>query len=270
MKAARQQDKIRLFGLCVLIMGVCGSAAGDYPPDNAAVLYYKTCLEYQKPEGEIKEALKDVAVGKAAPTQAMRDYIKGRAPNIKTLADAAQIKACDWGYDYSQGFNMVMAPLARGQQGELQPVLRRIQREGFVRARVNGQLSDIKELAEVTLDAPTDVDVVVDRLVLRPEVRGRLADAVELSFALASSSVPNAVTADHHAALRACFTDEEVRTLLGVVSVAGFMNRYNDSLATVTDAESTGWAALHLADVGWSIGKHTGADHEQRRGPPGA
>ncbi len=77
---------------------------------------------------------------------------------------------------------MVMAPLARGRTGDLQPVLRRIQREGFVRARVNGRLRDLKELAELPRARPLDIDVVVDRLVLRPEVRGRLADAVELSL----------------------------------------------------------------------------------------
>ncbi|MEW6249536.1 MAG: excinuclease ABC subunit UvrA [Planctomycetota bacterium] len=79
---------------------------------------------------------------------------------------------------------MVMAPLTRGQTGELQPVLRRIQREGFVRARVNGRLRDVKELGELPHGEPVDIDVVVDRLVLRPEVRGRLADAVELSLTL--------------------------------------------------------------------------------------
>jgi alkylhydroperoxidase family enzyme len=90
-----------------------------------------------------------------------------------------------------------------------------------------------------------------------------------LSFALAAASVPNSVGPDHHDAIREHFSDEEARTLLGVVSIAGFMNRYNDSLATVTDAESTDWAASRLAGVGWDIGKHVGADSEQRSGPPG-
>ncbi|MCP4223492.1 MAG: hypothetical protein GY773_09145 [Actinomycetia bacterium] len=90
-----------------------------------------------------------------------------------------------------------------------------------------------------------------------------------LRFALAAASVPSGVTADHHAALRTNFSDEEARTLLAVVSVAGFMNRYNDGLATVTDEESSTWAATNLSPVGWEIGKHVGAAHEQRSGPPG-
>jgi len=47
------------------------------------------------------------------------------------------------------------------------------------------------------------------------------------------------------------------------------MNRYNDSLGTVTDNESVDWATKHLAPLGWDIGKHTGETHEQRSGPPG-
>jgi alkylhydroperoxidase family enzyme len=91
-----------------------------------------------------------------------------------------------------------------------------------------------------------------------------------LRFGVAAASSPSAVTADHHAELRANFSDEEVRTLLTVVAVGGFMNRYNDGLATVTDAESVDWAAANLGPIGWDIGKHVGADEERRKGPPGS
>lgn len=90
------------------------------------------------------------------------------------------------------------------------------------------------------------------------------------SDALAAGSVPSSVDAAHHAAIRAYFTDEEARTLLATVAVGGFMNRYNDALATVTDIESADWAEINLGPIGWEIGKHTGAVHEQRSGPPGS
>ena len=90
-----------------------------------------------------------------------------------------------------------------------------------------------------------------------------------LRFALAAGCVPNGATPEHHAEVREHFTDEEARTLLGVVAVSGFMNRYNDSLATVTDAESADWAAVHLSPLGWDGDRHTGEVHEQRKGPPG-
>lgn len=91
-----------------------------------------------------------------------------------------------------------------------------------------------------------------------------------LRFAVAAGSVPSTVDPEHHADLRQHFSDEEARSLLTVVAVGGFMNRYNDSLATVTDQESIDWAKENLGPLGWDIGKHTGADHEQRTGPPGA
>lgn len=91
-----------------------------------------------------------------------------------------------------------------------------------------------------------------------------------LAFGLAAGAAPSAVGPDHHAALRSHFSDEEVRTLISVVALGGFMNRYNDALATVTDQESVDWATTHLAPLGWEIGKHAGALHEQRSGPPGS
>jgi len=84
---------------------------------------------------------------------------------------------------------MVLAPLARGRTGDLRPVLRRIQREGFVRARINGRVCDVKELAELPRTGKADVDVAVDRLVLRPEIRSRLADAIELALSLGDGVV---------------------------------------------------------------------------------
>ena len=87
--------------------------------------------------------------------------------------------------DYPAGTRlMVLAPLVRRRIGDHQPVLRRIQREGFVRARVNGELTDVKDLAELSESREVDIDVVVDRLVFKPEIRSRLADAIELSFSL--------------------------------------------------------------------------------------
>jgi len=84
---------------------------------------------------------------------------------------------------------MVLAPLVRGRYGDHKPILRRIQREGFVRARVNGELLEVKKLAELSAKRKVDIDVVVDRLVLKPEARHRLADALELSLAMGEGTV---------------------------------------------------------------------------------
>ena len=90
-----------------------------------------------------------------------------------------------------------------------------------------------------------------------------------LRLGIAGGQTPNGIEPEHHADIRKHFSDEEARALIAVIALGGFMNRYNDSLATVTDAESSDWAATHLAGLGWDIGKHVGSVTEQRSGPPG-
>lgn len=87
-------------------------------------------------------------------------------------------------------------------------------------------------------------------------------------FALAAGASPNAVTPDHYAALRQHYTDLQITELPGVVAISGFLNRYSDTLAVVTDQESVDWASSVLGPVGWSQGKHTGSVNEQRTGFP--
>jgi excinuclease ABC subunit A len=84
---------------------------------------------------------------------------------------------------------MVLAPLIQGHKGEHKAVARRIQREGFVRARVNGELIEVQQLLEMPENRKLDIDVVVDRIVVRPDSRHRLADAIELSLSLADGMV---------------------------------------------------------------------------------
>jgi len=78
----------------------------------------------------------------------------------------------------------VLAPICRARKGELKLELDRLRREGFVRARVDGSIVDLGD--ELTLDrAKThDLDVVVDRLVVKEGLKGRLTDSVELALKL--------------------------------------------------------------------------------------
>jgi alkylhydroperoxidase family enzyme len=94
------------------------------------------------------------------------------------------------------------------------------------------------------------------------------AERAALRFASAAGQAPNAVTPEHHADLRRHFTDAEIAQILVQLCVGGWLNRWNDSLATVTDEESRDWAMANLASVGWDIGKHVGDPSEQRKGTP--
>ena len=94
------------------------------------------------------------------------------------------------------------------------------------------------------------------------------AEKAALRFARAAGMTPNATTPGHHAELRKYYTDAEIAQILVQLCVGGWLNRWNDSLATVTDQESVDWANENLASVGWTIGKHVGEKSEQRKGNP--
>jgi excinuclease ABC subunit A len=80
---------------------------------------------------------------------------------------------------------MVMAPIVRGRKGEYGKQLEELRNEGFTRVKVDGELRLLEE--DIVLDKKYkhDISVVVDRLVMRPELRKRLADSVETAVALA-------------------------------------------------------------------------------------
>jgi alkylhydroperoxidase family enzyme len=94
------------------------------------------------------------------------------------------------------------------------------------------------------------------------------AEKAALRLARDGAIVPNAVDAHHFAELRLHYTDRQIVEMLAVISLAGWYNRWNDSIATVTDQESVDWAKANLRSVGWDVGKHAGASHEQRRKHP--
>ncbi|AKU99445.1 Excinuclease ABC subunit A [Labilithrix luteola] len=76
----------------------------------------------------------------------------------------------------------VLAPIARARKGELKLELERLRREGFVRARVDGAVVDLGDPLELDRSKPHDLDVVVDRVVIKEGVKGRLTDSVELAL----------------------------------------------------------------------------------------
>ncbi len=79
---------------------------------------------------------------------------------------------------------MLLAPVVREQKGEFRDVVERLAREGFVRARIDGEFLELASNVRVKLDPKTkhSIDVVVDRLVIDEKVRVRLSDSVETAL----------------------------------------------------------------------------------------
>ena len=80
---------------------------------------------------------------------------------------------------------MVLAPLARDRKGEFSEQLAALQARGFVRFRVGGQLIEAQDMPELKRQDKHDLDVVIDRLKVRPDAQQRLAESLETSLQLA-------------------------------------------------------------------------------------
>lgn len=83
-----------------------------------------------------------------------------------------------------------------------------------------------------------------------------VAERVALEFAAAAAQVPNAVTDELFARLRRHWTDAQIVELLGVVALFGFLNRWNDTMATPLEPVAAALGERFLAPGGWRAGKH--------------
>jgi len=83
----------------------------------------------------------------------------------------------------------IMAPLVRGKKGEFQKELKKLQKEGFARVRIDGEVRDLAEEIILGKNKRHDIDLVVDRLVLKEGVRKRLRDSLEIAASRAEGLV---------------------------------------------------------------------------------
>jgi excinuclease ABC subunit A len=84
---------------------------------------------------------------------------------------------------------MVMAPVVRGRKGEYGKLLDEVRAQGYARAMIDGDLRRLDEPIELDKKYKHDISVVVDRLVMKPDLRKRLADSVQAATALADGIV---------------------------------------------------------------------------------
>lgn len=82
------------------------------------------------------------------------------------------------------------------------------------------------------------------------------AERAALDLALAAGSVPNQSTEGHFEAVRAHFSEDEIVELVAVISLFGFLNRWNDTLATTLEDSPLAFAEAYLAPKGWDGERH--------------
>ncbi len=80
---------------------------------------------------------------------------------------------------------MILAPVVRGRKGEYRKELAEWQKKGFQRVKINGEIFEIADAPKLDKKFKHDIDVVVDRIVVRPDIASRLADSFEQALKLA-------------------------------------------------------------------------------------
>lgn len=83
-----------------------------------------------------------------------------------------------------------------------------------------------------------------------------LAERIALDFAVAATVVPNAVTPEIKTELYKYYTEGDIVEMLGVISLFGYLNRWNDSMGTVVEEDAIESAEKYLGKTGWEVGKH--------------
>jgi len=87
----------------------------------------------------------------------------------------------------------VLAPVVRGRKGEYGKLLEELARKGFPRARIDGEVRELAEPIRLPKNYKHTIEVVVDRLVARPDIRRRVADSIETALELAEGIASIAV-----------------------------------------------------------------------------
>jgi len=84
---------------------------------------------------------------------------------------------------------LILAPIVTGRKGEFAKLFERLAREGYLRVKVDGRIHDLTEVPALQKHQKHDIEVVVDRIVLKEGIRSRLADSLEMALQLAEGLV---------------------------------------------------------------------------------
>ena len=83
----------------------------------------------------------------------------------------------------------ILAPVIRKKKGQHKSVIEKIQKDGYVRVRVDGEVYDVTEVPELSKSKQHNIDVVVDRIVIKEGIRSRLFDSIEAALRIAEGYV---------------------------------------------------------------------------------
>jgi excinuclease ABC subunit A len=83
----------------------------------------------------------------------------------------------------------ILAPIIKGKKGEHEKILADIQKQGFVRVRIDGEIQEISEVGKLEKNKKHTIEVIVDRIVIKEGISSRLTDSVEMALRLSEGEV---------------------------------------------------------------------------------
>lgn len=104
--------------------------------------------------------------------------------------------------------------------------------------------------------AGVEADKVAHAFEFEHDRRFSEAERAALRLARDAALQPNATTPAHFAELRCHYSEEQIVEITAVISLFGYLNRWNDTMATDLEEEPLQFGQAHLAAVGWEPGKH--------------
>ena len=113
---------------------------------------------------------------------------QARCPEHGTILKAQTIsQMVDQTLAYEEGTKlMIMAPVVRGRKGEHRQLLAQLAQQGFVRARIDGDICDLSDPPELKLHIKHNIEVVIDRFKVREDIKQRLAESFETALKVAN------------------------------------------------------------------------------------
>jgi excinuclease ABC subunit A len=154
-------------------------------------------LVNQKPEARSQESEEEKAEDErqqedhgeqVSDSQSKIENRKSKIPRPETRIPSPAFRSNDGGARV-----MILAPVVRGRKGEFASLFEQLAREGFVRVRVDGQLRQLDEEIPLHRRANHTIEVVVDRLLVKPGIESRLSASIETAIKLAKGIVQVAV-----------------------------------------------------------------------------
>ena len=135
------RNMMRQMIYAIFILLASTSLVYAYPPDNAAVLYYRASLSYTT-NSAMEKKLLELIKGDIGIDEEIKTYVQSNKNWIKQFVDAGEAPHCDWGIDYSEGLATLAPPYAS---------LRNIARIVLVQAKIAAESTDYKRALDLCL-----------------------------------------------------------------------------------------------------------------------